>query len=66
KPDRRHYLRGVLKLEQDEFIVYTTGPQGSGILSSMSMANCLIVVPKDKTYLPIGESVTCEIIDASW
>ncbi len=66
KPDRRHYLRGIMKREKDGFIVYTTGPQGSGILSSMSMANCFIVVPKDRTHLETGETVTCEVIDASW
>jgi molybdopterin molybdotransferase len=37
--------------------VRLTGPQGSGILRSMSLANCLIDVPAGVTRVESGESV---------
>lgn len=66
KPDRRHYIRGVLEKDGPCFAVSPTGPQGSGILSSMSKANCLIVIPKDKGFISEGEMVECEVIQTSW
>jgi molybdopterin molybdotransferase len=66
KTDRRHYLRGILTRNGAGLTVDLTGPQGSGILSSMSKANCLIVLPKDKGTISSGEMVECEIIQASW
>src|SRR5881296_3244165 len=45
RTDRRHFLRGVLTREDGVFKVRTTGDQGSGILTSMVKANCLIDVP---------------------
>jgi molybdopterin molybdotransferase len=32
-----------------------TGPQGSGILTSMSRANALLVVPEDRPRVEAGE-----------
>ncbi|MEA3221778.1 MAG: gephyrin-like molybdotransferase Glp [Thermodesulfobacteriota bacterium] len=66
KTDRRHYLRGILKRDGADLTVDLTGPQGSGILSSMSKANCLIVLPKEKGIISSGEMVECEVIQASW
>jgi len=66
KTDRRHYLRGILKRDGADLTVDLTGPQGSGILSSMSKANCLIVLPKEKGAISPGEMVECEVIQASW
>jgi len=38
--------------------VRTTGPQGSGILRSMALANCLIDIPDTVTHVDRGERVT--------
>ena len=54
----RTFLRGVLS--QDETSppsVTTTGPQGSGILRSMSLANCLIDLPEDAERLAPGDAI---------
>jgi molybdopterin molybdotransferase len=32
-----------------------TGPQGSGILTSMARANALLVVPEDRPRCDVGE-----------
>jgi molybdopterin molybdotransferase len=42
---RFHFLRGVTSFEGKTRRVTTTGNQGSGILSSMGRANCLILLP---------------------
>jgi molybdopterin molybdotransferase len=40
--------------------VRTTGPQGSGILRSMVMANCLIFLAEERGDHEIGEEVWVE------
>jgi len=34
-----------------------TGPQGSGLLTSMSIANALLIVPPDRMVVQSGESL---------
>ena len=53
----RTLLRGVLHQEEGQTTVSTTGPQGSGILRSMSLANCLIDLPEDTERLQPGARV---------
>lgn len=55
---RTEYLRGILKRADDgQLYVSTTGAQGSGILRSMSEANCMIILPAEKSDLSTGETV---------
>jgi molybdopterin molybdotransferase len=60
RPGRREFKRGVLAYRDGAWEVHTTGPQGSGILSSMVAGNCLIVLEEDRTDVPQGEMVTVE------
>jgi molybdopterin molybdotransferase len=53
----RTFLRGVLRQQDRQAVVTTTGPQGSGILRSMSLANCLIDIPEDVEQLHPGDPV---------
>jgi molybdopterin molybdotransferase len=53
----RTLLRGVLHQDGGQTTVSTTGPQGSGILRSMSLANCLIDLPEDIERLQPGARV---------
>jgi molybdopterin molybdotransferase len=62
RPDRRHFLRGILTREEGVFIVRTTGGQGSGILTSMVKANCLIDVPVEVERLTPGDLVTVQLL----
>jgi len=58
KPGRADYQRGLLSQTPDgELVVASTGPQGSGILSSMSQANCFIILDADQGNLPSGALV---------
>src|SRR5690242_8756010 len=63
--DRRHFLRGVLTREDGVFKVRTTGEQGSGILTSMVKANCLIDIPQEVEKLNPGDAVTVQILSAN-
>ncbi|MCK8514813.1 molybdopterin-binding protein [Methylonatrum kenyense] len=55
---RTEFQRGILERSADgELLVRTTGGQGSGILSSVSLANCFIVLPHDADSAAAGEFV---------
>ena len=61
--DRRHFLRGILTMEDGVFKVRTTGDQGSGILTSMVKANCFIDVPVEVERLNPGDVVTVQLLN---
>jgi molybdopterin molybdotransferase len=51
-----HFLRAVTRVREDGTLaVRLTGPQGSGILTSMSRANALLIVPEDRPRVEAGE-----------
>ena len=61
KPGRREFQRGVLSREPDgRLVVRRTGAQGSGVLSSMSAANCFIVLAEDAGPVRAGDEVTVQ------
>jgi molybdopterin molybdotransferase len=60
KEGRREFKRGVLRFTDRGFEVSTTGPQGSGILSSMVAANCLIILEESRGDILAGERVLVE------
>jgi molybdopterin molybdotransferase len=60
KTGRREFKRGVLRFGEQGWEVRTTGPQGSGILSSMVAGNCLIVLDEDRGDVGPGEIVRVE------
>jgi molybdopterin molybdotransferase len=63
-PGRLDFQRGKLVVnEKGENEVISTGSQGSGILSSLSKANCFIVLPTDQGKVAVGEKVTIQLFD---
>ncbi|MBI3457020.1 MAG: molybdopterin molybdotransferase MoeA [Candidatus Rokubacteria bacterium] len=60
KAGRREFKRGVLTFTERGWEVATTGPQGSGILSSMVAANCLIILEEPRGDVEPGEPVLVE------
>jgi len=62
KAGRTNYLRGYFTIKNGIMYVNTTGPQGSGILRSMSIANCLIELPSEIKEMKEGESVSIILI----
>ncbi|HAS6930659.1 bifunctional molybdopterin-guanine dinucleotide biosynthesis protein MobB/molybdopterin molybdotransferase MoeA [Vibrio parahaemolyticus] len=56
---RTEFSRGIYELDDTgRLTVRTTGKQGSGILRSMSEANCLIEISPTIDTVKVGESVT--------
>ena len=62
KTGRREFKRAILRYAADErtWHVRTTGPQGSGILSSMVVGNCLVILDEDRGDVSPGELVEVE------
>ena len=57
-PGRVEYQRGVLSLNDNgEVVVKSTGKQGAGRLSSMSAANCLIIIAAETDGVVPGDRV---------
>lgn len=53
-----HFYRAVVAPGDDGRLhARLTGPQGSGILTSMSLANALLIVPEDASTVPAGETL---------
>ncbi|HWW70648.1 MAG TPA: gephyrin-like molybdotransferase Glp, partial [Duganella sp.] len=64
KPGRTEYQRGVLTTGADgEALVRLTGAQGSGILSSMTEANCIVVLRHGQANVAVGETVDIILFD---
>ena len=58
KAGRFEFQRGVLSQDDNgQLTVNRTGAQGSGILTSMSQANCFIMLPVEATTIQPGDTV---------
>jgi molybdopterin molybdotransferase len=63
RPGRAEFLRGILECANGEWSVRLTGPQGSGILSSMAQANCLIALAAEQGAVRAGDLVEVLLMD---
>jgi molybdopterin molybdotransferase len=63
-PGRTEFQRGILSPDvAGGWTVRTTGDQGSGILSSMSQANCFIVLGSETGNVAAGELVDVQLLE---
>ena len=64
-PKLRHYLRAIVQPGDagDQLTARLTGPQGSGILTSMARANALLIVPEDMPVVPVGTALHALVLD---
>jgi molybdopterin molybdotransferase len=63
-PGRTEFQRGILSRDAaGAWSVRATGEQGSGILSSMSQANCFIILPTDQGNVTPGTLVEVEVME---
>ena len=60
KSGRREFKRGILSYTGERWEVRITGPQGSGILTSMTLANCFVVIEEERGDVAAGETVSVE------
>jgi molybdopterin molybdotransferase len=58
-----HFYRAIVSTREDGVLTARlTGPQGSGILTSMSLANALLVVPEDRRTVAAGEHLSALLL----
>jgi molybdopterin molybdotransferase len=64
-PPLRHFLRVVVAPDGTDGVLTArlTGPQGSGILTSMARANALLIVPEDRPSVAAGETLHALVLD---
>jgi molybdopterin molybdotransferase len=53
----------VVEKRGGQYFARLTGPQGSGILTSMTLANGLVIVPEDKAGAAAGDTVQVMMLD---
>lgn len=64
RPGRTEFQRGIVRRDTaGKWIVEKTGNQGSGILSSMSKGNCLIILPETAATIEPGDTVQVQLFD---
>ncbi|QIZ78017.1 bifunctional molybdopterin-guanine dinucleotide biosynthesis adaptor protein MobB/molybdopterin molybdotransferase MoeA [Ferrimonas lipolytica] len=55
---RTEFIRGIMQIGAGgQLEVSSTGAQGSGMLSSMTEANCLIVIEEPQEHVAVGDTV---------
>ena len=60
---RRIFARAMVRREGDRYYARVSGPQGSGILTSMAQANGLAIVPEDVVAVEEGEMIQVLMLD---
>ena len=61
RPGRMEFQRGILQRQADgSLFVHGTGDQGSGILRTMSQANCFIILPDESADVAAGSWVNVQ------
>ncbi|OGP64484.1 MAG: hypothetical protein A3K22_04310 [Deltaproteobacteria bacterium RBG_16_42_7] len=65
KAGRMHFVRAALEQKDGQFYVTPLEGQGSGILSSMVKANCLIILPEDAKDVEKDSKVKVQPMDES-
>ncbi len=63
-PGRTEFQRGILSRDANgQWTARVTGEQGSGILRSMSEANCFIILPTDQGNVSPGTLVQVQVME---
>jgi molybdopterin molybdotransferase len=60
---RRVFARAIVTQRDGRYYAALTGPQGSGMLTSMAQANALAVVPEDVPGVQPGDEVDAILLD---
>ncbi|MFC5080045.1 Molybdopterin molybdenumtransferase [Vibrio thalassae] len=62
-PGRTDYQRGIYSIENGQFVVESTGNQSSGAFRSMSLANCFVVLERERASIEVGETVQIQLFN---
>ncbi len=63
KDGRRIFARAIVTRQNGQYFANLTGPQGSGILSSVVKANSLVIVPETANQVKEGSIVDVIVLD---
>lgn len=63
KPKLQHFLRAIITEGARGPEARLTGPQGSGILTSMALANALLVIPEGQHETPVGATAQALVLN---
>ena len=61
----RRFIRVVVRKRRGQYVAALTGPQGSGMLTSMAEANGLLVVPENVAVVKPGDKAQVQMLDWS-
>jgi len=65
-PGRTEFQRGILACnDEGRWTVRVTGEQGSGILRSMTEANCFIILPSEQGNVAAGTMVNVQVMEGA-
>lgn len=57
-----HFLRAIVRRDAQGYLARITGPQGSGLMSSMALANALLIIPPERQQIASGEVVAALLL----
>ncbi len=60
---RRVFARVQVSKQDGQYLARVAGPQGSGVLTSMALANGLMIVPEGVPSVRPGDEVTVQMLD---
>jgi molybdopterin molybdotransferase len=60
---RRVFSRAIVEKRGGQYFAHLTGPQSSGVLTSMALANGLVIVPEDSPGVKRGDVVRVMMLD---
>jgi len=59
----KNFIRAIVQKEKNQYVARVTGEQGSGMLKSMVVANALIVLNEEVTFVKKGDIITAQLLD---
>lgn len=66
KPGRLEFVRARLEHTEQGLVAHPVGPHGSGILSSLTAADCLLVVREEAEEVAAGTQVPALLLREEW
>lgn len=61
--ERRFFTRAIVEKRGGQYFARLTGPQGSGMLTSMVKSNGLMIVPEDVKSVERGDEIQVQMLD---
>jgi molybdopterin molybdotransferase len=66
KPGRLHFVRVALSRDGEHVVARSTGNQSSGVLTSMTRAQGILIFPSEASELAAGATASVQVLDADF